>query len=293
MNNNAKIKNKITVRSLNILIPNFNKAFFISLILNDQETLQSPVYEAKKSKIELNYTYILNSDTVKEIKFVIYEKSTSNPIFKGQSMINDIKISEQEKCSFMYLNDNSNEWSAMIYFNIDLASENNMFDYFQNKLPSGIVSGLDLNKINNQTNDLKIEKESGFSGFFSNLIGKEKEKEKEKNTKTSSFSTTPESASHLSFLSKLAKFAKKDNFETSNSFVKNMNYPITITNILFNLFTWKNYFHTISFLFVASIMILMPDFFFVSIPIILIFLHFCYRESLSLISLKSSERLSI
>ncbi len=158
---NMKVKNKITINSLKILIPNFNKSVFITLIINDSESQNSPTYLINKSTTEVYYTFNLTSDDVKTVKFTIYEKASmfSNPIFKGANKTNDFQVDSHTKSLICYLNNNQEEAVAVLYFTMDLESEKNSFEYFQNKLnlnknSNNLLSSIEQNQQNFSGNDL-------------------------------------------------------------------------------------------------------------------------------------------
>jgi hypothetical protein len=96
-------------------------------------------------------------------------------------------------------------------------------------------------------------------------------------------------ASSESFFSKLNKMVKRDNVELMNKFVRNMNYNIKIQQFFNDIFSWKSYPATITSLFIMTLIIIYPVQGLILSPLILILVHFCFRDTLSNLSLKNKE----
>lgn len=155
----------------------------------------------------------------------------------------------------------------------------------------------------------KKEESKGIGNFFKSLIGSES-KDKENNNEnknenlnsnnnnTNTNNTTTNSNSNNNnnakdnsegFFSKLNKMVKRDNVELMNKFVRNMHYNIKVEQFFKDIFSWKSYPTTITSLFIITLIILYPIMGIILSPLILILVHFCFRDTLTNLSLKNKD----
>lgn len=95
------------------------------------------------------------------------------------------------------------------------------------------------------------------------------------------------------FISKLIDVASLSNAENFQKFIKNMVYPTSVLDFLEGILKWKSYKDTLLFLLLLNFFVMFPKLFMICLPLIAVFIHFCFKKSINSLSLKEKKFESI
>jgi hypothetical protein len=134
--NTKEFKSKLLISSIRLLIPTFDKSFYLNIIVNDDKTYKTKTLDFKKSNtIDLNQVFELEGVThLESIRFQIYEKTTifSNALFKGEmTKYNKIKADHSNQL-ICFLSNNNQENCVVVYYNYELNPD--LLDTFDHNL---------------------------------------------------------------------------------------------------------------------------------------------------------------
>lgn len=247
-----KSKNKLFIHSMKILLPNFDKTFYLNIVVNENKTFKTKNFDFKKnSNLEINQTFELEGiENIEIIRFQIYEKSTifSNALFKGEVNKANLLKDDHNNLYIAYLSSPKQENCAVVYYDLDLIN-NNFLSH--NEL---------IDTYDTSLKNLEDEKSSRL------LKSKNK-----------------------SFLGNLKDLASADNPENFTRFVHNMEYIKTIKHEVINIINWKNYWKTLALLFIISYTILHIKLFFICLPVIFIYFHVRHKDKMDKFSHKNTR----
>jgi hypothetical protein len=131
-------KNKLLISSIRLLIPNFDKTYYLNVIINEDKSFNTKKMDFKKgNQVEMNVVFELeNINSIDSIRCQIFEKTSifSNSIFKGEvNRTNKLK-DESTGSLICFLSNNNGENSAVVYYNYEINSD--LLDSFDRNLKS-------------------------------------------------------------------------------------------------------------------------------------------------------------
>jgi hypothetical protein len=175
MKSKETFKNKLLISSIRLLLPNFDKTYYLNVIVNEDKSFNTKKMDFKKgNQVEMNVVFELeNIDSIDSIRFQIFEKNSifSNSIFKGEvNRTNKLK-DESTGSLICFLSNNNGENSAVVYYNYEINSD--LLDSFNRNLKS--LENQQKPKVNQKstlTNLMDLasgENAENFSRFVHNM----------------------------------------------------------------------------------------------------------------------------
>lgn len=131
-----EFKSKLLISSIKLLIPTYDKSFYLNIVVNDDKSYKTKTLDFKKSNlVDLNQVFELEGvNQIESIRFQIYEKTTifSNALFKGEmTKYNKIKA-DQSNQFICFLSNNNQENCVVVYYNYEINPD--LIDTFDHNL---------------------------------------------------------------------------------------------------------------------------------------------------------------
>lgn len=124
MKSSREFKSKLLISTIKILVPNFEKTFYLNIIINEDKTFKTKSMDFKKTNtVDINQVFELEGiNSIDVIKFQIYEKSSifSNALFKGEVRKNNLIKDEFSNQLVCFLSNNNQENCAVVYYNYEV-----------------------------------------------------------------------------------------------------------------------------------------------------------------------------
>lgn len=226
-----------------------NKCTFVtSQIQNNSNNNSNSNSNSNSNTIPINLQFEFTSiNKINEISFCVTDAETNKIILSGNNVqINTTKnvITDSFTCLLFSSNQSSVDHGCIDYnFKINNLS---LVETYENNIKQNEVNDI----WNQQTHS---------------------------NNSSSNGSNRNNDKSVFDHLKQLASRKNTNNFKM---FIKNQSYFIALKNTIIEIFTWKDYWKTLSILFGISILILHFQYCFILVPVIIIFLHINYRNNL-------------
>ena len=121
-------QNKVIISSISILLPNLDKSYYISIIINDTKPLKTKLIEFQSTnQCSINQSFNLEPsiDKIEKIEFQMFEKVNifANPLYKGEVKGNAQVKDEYNNNFVCYLKNPNGEHYAAIYYNFEFVGK--------------------------------------------------------------------------------------------------------------------------------------------------------------------------